>query len=72
MNEKERLTEDAIANKRKYDAEYLKENYKQLHISMPKEEIEKIKKLIKENGFTNVEFIRLCVKMLEEGKIKRD
>lgn len=72
MNEKERLSEEAIANKRRYDAEYLKENYGQLAISLPKQELKDIKRVIKDNGLTNSEFLRLCVKLLKEGKIKKE
>lgn len=70
--EKDRLSEDAIANKRRYDMEYMKENYGTLHISLPKEELAEIKKLIKENGLTYVDFIRICAKLLKEGKIKKE
>lgn len=70
--EKDRLSEDAIANKRRYDAEYMKENYKQFHISMPSKEVEDAKRLIKEKGFTNVDFFRLCLKLLKEDKITKE
>jgi len=72
MNEKERLSEEAIANKRRYDKEYLKENYKQFSVSLPKEELLDIKKTIKQNSLTNSEFLRLCIKLLKDGKIKKE
>ena len=72
MTEKDRLSEEAIANKRRRDAEYLKEHYKQIHISLPKEEVDDIKKTLKKYKFTNSQFLRLCVKLLKEGKIKKE
>lgn len=67
-----KMSDKAIANKRKYDAEYIKEHYKTIHIGLPKDEANEIKKVILDNGFTLVEFMRLCVELLKEGKIKRD
>ena len=72
MNEKDRLSEEAIANKRRYDLEYIKQNYKYFSISAPKEEVEDIKKTIKQHGFAYVDFLRLCIKLLKEGKIKKE
>jgi predicted DNA binding CopG/RHH family protein len=51
--------------------QYIKENYGRIHISMPKDEINEIKKIITENGMSYVEFFRLCVQLLKEGKIKK-
>jgi len=65
-------SEDALKHKREYDIKYLKDNYGQLRISMRKEELEDVKNTLKEYGFSNIQFIRLCIKLLKEGKIKKD
>ena len=67
-----KLSETSLAKKRKYDIDYKREYYGTLHISMPKDEMEDIKKVIVDNGFTFVEFLRVCIKLLKEGKIKKD
>lgn len=64
-------SEQALANKRRYDIEYLKEKYGTFHLSMPKEELVEMKKLITSKGFTYIEFFRLCAKLLKEDKIKK-
>jgi len=64
-------SEQALANKRRYDTAYMNEKYGTLHLSMPKDELEEIKKIITSNGFTYVEFVRLCAKLLKQGKIKK-
>lgn len=71
--EKDRLSDDAIANKRRYDAEYLKDNYKQVHISLPKETADEFKELIKASGFdSNADFIRYCISKMNEGTLKKE
>lgn len=72
MSEKDRLTDEAIANKRRYDGEYLKENYKQIHFHIRKEEAEEFQKLLKQLKISNNDFIRLCIKLLKQGKIKKE
>lgn len=56
--EKDRLSENAIANKRRYDSEYLKEHYKLFAVGLPKEEYEDLCKLIKKNKLSKVQFVR--------------
>lgn len=70
--EEQRMSPEAIANKRRYNAEYFKENYSRVSFGMPKKEIEEFKKLMKQNNFSNIEFLRLCIKMLKDGKIKKE
>lgn len=70
--EEERLSAEAIENKRRYNAEYIKTHYVRKSVSLPKEEYEKYQQLLKKNNLTAVNFIRLAMKQLEEGKIKRD
>ena len=70
--EQERLSEEAIARKRLYDAEYIKEKYVRKSISIPKEEYQEYEKLLKDNKLTKMEFLRLSMKALKEGKIKRE
>ena len=70
--EKERLSDDAIANKRAYNQLYMKENYIRKSISIPRVDYEKYEKLLKDNKMTKIEFIRLAFKALAEGKIKKE
>jgi hypothetical protein len=70
--EEERMSPEAIENKRRYNAEYFKEKYARISFGIPKEEAEEFKKLMKKNGFSNIEFLRLCIKLLKEGKIKKE
>ena len=67
--EKERLSEEAIANKRRYDNEYLKELYKNFVVHIPKDECEEYDELLKKLGLSRVQFIRKIFKMINEGKI---
>ena len=66
--ERLRLSDEAIANKRRYDQEYIKEHYKHLVIALPIEEYEDLKKTLKNNKLTNVGFIRESLKNLKEKK----
>ena len=67
--EKDRLSEEAIDNKRRYDNEYLRENYKNFVVHIPKEECENYDEIIKQYGLSRVQFIRLVFKMINNGKI---
>lgn len=68
-SERERLSDEAIANKRKYDQNYLKENYKLFAVGLLKEEYEELKWLIKENGISNVEFVRIAMRKLQDNDL---
>lgn len=70
MTEKERLSETAIANKRRYNAEYYKEHYKGFNVSLPVEEYNEIMKYIKDLKLTRVEFIRNVFKYIKENNVK--
>lgn len=67
--EKDRLSDDAIGNKRRYDNEYLKENYKNWVAHLKKEECEEFDELLKKFGISRIQFIRLIFKKINEGKI---
>ena len=66
------LTETELKNMRNDDINYRKQKYANLNISMLKDEINDIKNTIKDSGMSYNEFIRLSVKLLKEGKLKRD
>jgi hypothetical protein len=67
-----KLSETSLAKKRRYDIDYKRENYGTFHVALPKDELKEVKELIISNGFNFVEFFRLCIKLLKEGKIKKD
>ena len=72
--EKDRLTDTAIANKRRYDNEYLLTNYKNFVVHIPKDEYELYEEILKKLHLTKVQFIRIVFKMVENGElvIKKD
>lgn len=47
---------------RKANDKYIKENYSQVKLSMPKEEAEKLASYCKEKGYTKAGFIRQAIK----------
>lgn len=59
-------------NKKEYDRNYLKNNYKIFKVELKKEEWEKADKLLKDHNITKVELVRIALKMLEKGKIKKE
>lgn len=59
-------------NKKEYDREYLKKNYKTFKVELKKEEWEKADKLLKEHNISKVELVRIALKLLEKGKIKKE
>jgi len=65
MQEKENF------NQRKYMNEWKKMNKLQFKADLNKNEKLEIDNLLKEYNMTKVEFIRLSVKALKEGKIKK-
>lgn len=67
MAEKDRLSETAIANKRRYDAEYLKEHYKLFAVGLPIEEYNDLCEFIKKNKMSKVEFVRQSFKKAKEN-----
>lgn len=56
------------ASQRKANDKYIKENYKQVKLSMPKEEAETLEAYCAAHGLTKAGFIRLAVK----EKMERD
>ncbi len=59
-------------NKKEYDKNFLKNNYKTFKVDLKKEEWEKADKLLKNKKITKVELVRIALKLLEEGKIKKE
>lgn len=66
------LSENALKHKREYDKKYLKENYSQFRATIKKEELKDIDKTLKDNEYNRTQFIKTCIRLLKEGKIKRD
>lgn len=59
-------------NQTKYINEWQKENKKQFRVDLNKEEFEKAEKLLKSNNLTKVGFVRLALKSLENGTLKKE
>ena len=58
-------------NQQKYIQQYNKEHYKAFKVDLRKEEINNLNILLKENGMTKAEFLRLSIISLKEGKINK-
>lgn len=54
-------------NKKEYDKEYHKKNYKQFKVELPINEKEKIDNLLKSKNLTKVDFVRKANILLERG-----
>lgn len=59
-------------NQTKYINEWQKENKKQFRVDLNKEEFEKAEVLLKDNDLTKVGFVRLALKALEKGILKKE
>ena len=59
-------------NQNKYIQGYNKEHYKSFRVDLKKEEWEKADKLLKDNNMSKAELVRIALKLLEEGKIKKE
>jgi len=59
-------------NKKEYDANYLKNNYKTFKVDLKKDEWEIADKLLKEHNITKVELVRLALKSLKNGTLKKE
>lgn len=59
-------------NKKEYDANYLKNNYKTFKVDLKKEEWEQADKLLKEKGIAKVELVRLALENLKNGTLKKE
>lgn len=59
-------------NQKEYINNYKKENYKTFKVEMPKQEKEHLDNLLKEKHLKGAEFLRLSIKALENGIIKKD
>ena len=55
-------------NQTDYIREYNKSHYSNLKITLKKEEKEKLDQLLKENGWTKPQFIRIAINALKKGK----
>lgn len=70
--EQERLSPEAIANKRRYNLDYRKRNYKNLTVGLTLEEYDEAKKILSDNNLSNLEFFRLALYLLKNGKISKE
>jgi len=70
--EQERLSPEAIANKRRYNKEYRATFYRQFAIGLPKEEYEEAMEILKKHNMTRTEFIRSAILALNKGKFEKD
>ena len=59
-------------DKKEYDKNFLKNNYKTFKVDLKKEEWERADQLLKDKNISKVELVRIALKMLEEGKIKKE
>lgn len=59
-------------DKKEYDKNFLKKNYKTFKVDLKKEEWENADKLLKKNNISKVELVRIALKLLEKGKIKKE
>ena len=59
-------------DKKEYDKIFLKNNYKTFKVDLKKEEWENADKLLKKNNISKVELVRIALKLLEKGKIKKE
>lgn len=60
-------------NQQVYIQEYNKKHYKAFKVDLKEEERESLMRLIKQAGFSsNREFLLECIKMLENGSIKKE
>ena len=58
-------------NQRKYINEWRKEKKLQFRIDLDKDEKIELDKLLKAHNLTKVDFVRLSIKALKDGKIKK-
>lgn len=58
-------------NQKEYINNYKKENYKTFKVEMQKQEKEHLDNLLKDNNLKGAEFLRLSIKALENGTLKK-
>lgn len=63
---------DKEFNQNEYIKQYNKDNYKKISIYLNKEEFEKLNVLLKQNNMSKNELFKIALKLLEEGKIKKE
>lgn len=63
---------DKEFNQNEYIKQYNKDNYKKISIYLNKEEFEKLNVLLKQNIMSKNELFKIALKLLEEGKIKKE
>lgn len=59
-------------NQKEYINNYKKENYKTFKVEMQKQEKEHLDNLLKDNNLKGAEFLRLSIKALENGTLKKE
>lgn len=59
-------------NQSKYITTWQKENKKQFKVSLDLNEFEEADKLLKENNLSKIDFVRLALKNLKNGTLKKE
>lgn len=59
-------------NQNEYIKQYNKDNYKKISIYLNKEEFEKLNVLLQQNSMSKNELFKIALKLLDEGKIKKE
>ena len=68
MSEKDRMSPEAYQNKKKYNVNYSKENYKKFSASLPIKEVDEITKHLNTIKMNKTEFIRWAYDKLKNTK----
>lgn len=69
--EQERMSPEAIANKRRYNLEYRKRNYKNFTVGLTVDEFNEANKILSNANISKLEFVRLALNLLKNGKISK-
>ena len=69
--EQERMSPEAIANKRRYNLEYRKRNYKNFTVGLTVDEFNEANKILSNANISKLEFVRLALYLLKNGKISK-
>lgn len=59
-------------NQNEYIKQYNKDNYKKISIYLNKEEFDRLNVLLQQNNMSKNELFKYALKLLEEGKIKKE
>lgn len=70
--EQERMSPEAIANKRRYSLEYRKRNYKNFTVGLTVDEFKEANEILSNANMSKLEFVRLALNLLKNGKISKE